>query len=52
MARTVCQPFVVCHAQTESLISKYENVEIPDKYGAYQTIELEVEYKLWYNLGS
>ena len=45
-----------CHAvigttdQFKGNFTEYECIEIPDKYGAYQTIDLEVEYELWFKI--
>ena len=45
-----CHKIITTEDQYTGHFTEYENVEIPDKYGAYQIIELEVEYKLWYKI--
>ena len=36
--------------QYKGNFTEYENVDVPDKYGSFQTIEIEVEYELWYKI--
>ena len=45
-----CHLILGTEDQYKGNFTEYENVDVPDKYGSFQTIEIEVEYELWYKI--
>ena len=45
-----CHLIIGTDNQYKGHFTEYENIDVPDKYGSYQTIEIEVEYALWYKV--
>ena len=45
-----CHLILGTEDQYKGNFTEYENVDVPDKYGSLQTIEIEVEYELWYKI--
>ena len=45
-----CHKVIDQDNQYKGNFTEYENIEIPHRLGGYTTVEIEVEYQLWYKI--
>ena len=45
-----CHPVFNKPGEFRGEISEFYNIEVPDKYGALDTREIEVDYEIWFRL--
>ncbi len=45
-----CRPIPNRPNEYSGYYEEYQEIDVPNKYGSYETIEILAEYKVWYKI--